>query len=177
MPSQNDSTPNLARNRGLPGMVFVGRFTVGMAVAVSAVADVSYLAEIAPRGLRGAMVSTNELAISIGMLAAFFTGHMLRNMRGKDVNHFTPLELHPRSSGQTTWNWCGVDVAMAPTKVNTRARRPRFWKPAHSVNRKTDRAYLPECVFVRPHYHITPFFLPMGIQHICIQFPRRLIIL
>ncbi|CAM9860492.1 unnamed protein product, partial [Laminaria digitata] len=65
-----------------PGVVFVGRFTVGMAVAVSAVADVSYLAEVAPKGLRGAMVSTNELAISIGMLTAFLTGHLLRDMHG-----------------------------------------------------------------------------------------------
>ena len=87
---QLDSTPNLRRNRprnrGLPGIVFAGRFIVGMAVAVSAVADVSYLAEVAPRGLRGAMVSTNELAISIGMLAAFLTGHFLRDMHGKDFN-------------------------------------------------------------------------------------------
>lgn len=57
-----------------------------MAVAVSAVADVSYLAEVAPRGLRGAMVSTNELAISIGMLGAFLTGHLLRDMHGKGFN-------------------------------------------------------------------------------------------
>ena len=64
---------------------------MGMAVAVSAVADVSYLAEVAPRGLRGAMVSTNELAISIGMLAAFFTGHVLRDMRGKEANRFHSL--------------------------------------------------------------------------------------
>lgn len=57
---------------------------MGIAVAVSAVADVSYLAEVAPKGLRGAMVSTNELAISIGMLTAFLTGHLLRNVHGKD---------------------------------------------------------------------------------------------
>lgn len=59
---------------------------MGMAVAVSAVADVSYLAEVAPRGLRGAMVSTNELAISIGMLGAFLTGHLLRDTHGKGFN-------------------------------------------------------------------------------------------
>lgn len=63
-------------------MIFLGRFIVGVAVAVSAVADVSYLAEVAPTGLRGAMVSTNELAIAVGMLGAFLAGHVLRDVQG-----------------------------------------------------------------------------------------------
>eukprot|EP00903_Cladosiphon_okamuranus_P016879 g15562.t2 len=65
-----------------PGSVLVGRFIVGIAVSVSAVADVSYLAEVAPEAFRGGMVSCNELAISIGMLAAFQAGHALRNVHG-----------------------------------------------------------------------------------------------
>lgn len=52
-------------------------------MSVSAVADVSYLAEVAPKAFRGGMVSCNELAISFGMLAAFKAGHALRNMHGK----------------------------------------------------------------------------------------------
>lgn len=56
---------------------------MGAAVAVSAVADVSYLAELAPRSMRGAMVSANELAISLGVLASFFVGHILRGVHGK----------------------------------------------------------------------------------------------
>lgn len=61
----------------------MGRFIVGMAVAVSAVADVSYLAEVAPESLRGGMVSCNELAISFGMLASFLAGHVLGGVDGK----------------------------------------------------------------------------------------------
>lgn len=71
----------------------MGRFIVGVAVAVSAVADVSYLAEVAPRGLRGAMVSANELAISLGMLGAFLAGHVLRDARGKPVLRSTQAHL------------------------------------------------------------------------------------
>lgn len=67
----------------LLGSVFVGRFIVGVAVSVSAVADVSYLAEVAPKAFRGGMVSCNELAIALGMLAAFTAGHALRKMHGK----------------------------------------------------------------------------------------------
>lgn len=63
--------------------ILVGRFVVGAAVAVSAVSDVSYLAEVAPRGVRGAMVSANEMAISLGVLASFLAGHLLRHERGK----------------------------------------------------------------------------------------------
>lgn len=105
--------PNRRRNRGPPGIVFVGRFAVGMAVAVSAVADVSYLAEVAPKGLRGAMVSTNELAISIGMLTAFLTGHLLRNVHGK-----------------------GFYLA-----ESTSATISSRLMPAHSVNRRTESVY------------------------------------
>lgn len=61
----------------------MGRFIVGIAVSVSAVADVSYLAEVAPEAFRGGMVSCNELAISFGMLAAFTAGYALRNIHGK----------------------------------------------------------------------------------------------
>eukprot|EP00752_Nemacystus_decipiens_P003743 g3448.t1 len=65
-----------------PGSVLVGRFIVGTAVAISAVADVSYLAEVAPEAFRGGMVSCNELAISVGMLASFMAGRALKNMHG-----------------------------------------------------------------------------------------------
>ncbi|CAM9247455.1 unnamed protein product, partial [Hapterophycus canaliculatus] len=65
-----------------PAAILLGRFVVGMGVSVSAVADVSYLAEVAPKSLRGSMVSCNELAISIGMLVSFLTGHLLREVQG-----------------------------------------------------------------------------------------------
>lgn len=64
----------------------MGRFIVGVGVAVSAVADVSYLAEVSPRNIRGAMVSANELAIASGMMVAFVVGHVLRHTVGKTRN-------------------------------------------------------------------------------------------
>lgn len=69
----------------------MGRFIVGMAVSVSAVADVSYLAEVAPQAFRGGMVSMNELAISIGMLASFVAGHVLREVHGKLTGQYSLL--------------------------------------------------------------------------------------
>jgi len=53
------------------GSVLFGRVTVGIAVGVSALADVSYLTEIAPDNHRGALVSCNEASISVGFLLAY----------------------------------------------------------------------------------------------------------
>lgn len=79
-----DETNFPPRNHwSLSGVVLVGRFIVGASISVSAVADVSYLAEVAPRTLRGSMVSCNELAISIGILAAFFAGHVFQDVHGE----------------------------------------------------------------------------------------------
>lgn len=54
--------------------VILGRIVVGFAIAVSGIADVSYLHEIAPVQFRGAIVSVNEACISLGFLLAFGVG-------------------------------------------------------------------------------------------------------
>ena len=55
-----------------------GRIVVGWAVAVSGVADVAYLHEIAPPAYRGSLVSVNEACISLGFLVAFGMGNLLQ---------------------------------------------------------------------------------------------------
>lgn len=57
--------------------ILVGRVIVGFAIAVSGIADVSYLHEIAPIQWRGAIVSVNEACISLGFLLAFAVGSTL----------------------------------------------------------------------------------------------------
>mmetsp|Transcript_17759 Transcript_17759/g.26899 ORF Transcript_17759/g.26899 Transcript_17759/m.26899 type:complete len:553 (+) Transcript_17759:51-1709(+) len=69
------SAPNVAQ-------FLVGRVVVGFAVSISAIADVSYLHEIAPRKWRGAIVSVNEACISLGFLVAFAFGVMWNNVNG-----------------------------------------------------------------------------------------------
>jgi MFS family permease len=59
------------------GSVVVGRIVVGFGIAVSGIADVSYLNEIAPVQFRGAIVSVNEACISMGFLLAFGVGSAL----------------------------------------------------------------------------------------------------
>ena len=57
--------------------LYVGRFIVGIGVAISAIADVSYLTEVSPDRHRGAMVGANELMITIGLLGAYIFGFVL----------------------------------------------------------------------------------------------------
>ncbi|ACI65487.1 predicted protein, partial [Phaeodactylum tricornutum CCAP 1055/1] len=56
------------------GMIICGRIVVGFAIAVSGIADVSYLHEIAPIQYRGSIVSVNEACIALGFLLAFGVG-------------------------------------------------------------------------------------------------------
>lgn len=56
--------------------VLMGRFVVGIGVAISGVADVSYLHECAPQEWRGAVVSVNEACISLGFLLAYIAGYV-----------------------------------------------------------------------------------------------------
>jgi MFS family permease len=54
--------------------IVFGRIIVGFAIALSGIADVTYLHEIAPIQFRGAIVSVNEACISLGFLLAFTIG-------------------------------------------------------------------------------------------------------
>jgi MFS family permease len=64
--------------------ILIGRVIVGFAIAVSGIADVSYLHEIAPIQWRGAIVSVNEASISLGFLLAFCVGSVLSGEDGND---------------------------------------------------------------------------------------------
>lgn len=52
-------------------VLIVGRVIIGFAIGISSVTVPLYLAEISPRKIRGALVSLNQLAITIGILLAY----------------------------------------------------------------------------------------------------------
>jgi sugar porter (SP) family MFS transporter len=60
----------------------VGRIVMGFAIAVSGIADVAYLNEMAPKEWRGAIVSVNEACISLGFLLAYVAGYTFRGDSG-----------------------------------------------------------------------------------------------
>lgn len=55
--------------------LLIGRVIVGIAVAVSGIADVAYLHEISPTVWRGSIISVNEGCISLGFMLSYLSGY------------------------------------------------------------------------------------------------------
>ena len=55
-------------------MLMAARFVLGLAIGVAAVVAPLYIAECAPLRIRGALVSTYQLAITIGIVLSYLTG-------------------------------------------------------------------------------------------------------
>ena len=60
----------------------LGRFTLGFAVALSAIAECIYISELSVPSKRGMLVSFNELAITVGILLAFLVNYILADIPG-----------------------------------------------------------------------------------------------
>ena len=71
--------------RGLDGL-YVGRFIIGMASAVSSIADIPYLNEISPPSVRGQVTSAYELLTSLGVLLSFLVGWLCVGGAGSSSN-------------------------------------------------------------------------------------------
>ncbi|MFZ2005237.1 MAG: sugar porter family MFS transporter [Stellaceae bacterium] len=61
-------------------LLLVGRFLVGLAIGVASMLTPLYLAEIAPARDRGAIVSLNQLCITIGIVASYLVGFALASV-------------------------------------------------------------------------------------------------
>lgn len=59
-----------------------GRFLVGLAIGTASMLTPLYLAEISPAGDRGAVVSLNQLCITIGILVSYLVGFALAAVPG-----------------------------------------------------------------------------------------------
>ncbi len=55
----------------------VARFFVGVCIGVASLVTPLYLAEMSPARIRGALVSLNQLAITVGIVAAYFVDYEL----------------------------------------------------------------------------------------------------
>ena len=60
----------------------MARVVVGFAVALSAIAECVYISEIAPAATRGALVSLNELGITIGIFLSYLVNYLLITQEG-----------------------------------------------------------------------------------------------
>ena len=62
--------------------LLVGRFTIGFAVSLSAMAECLYISEISSPNNRGLLVSLNELGITIGFLLAYIVNYIFMETEG-----------------------------------------------------------------------------------------------
>jgi MFS family permease len=60
---------------GLP-LFLVARFFVGFAVGITSMITPLYIAEISPAHIRGALVTLNQLAISVGIAVAYYVAYL-----------------------------------------------------------------------------------------------------
>jgi sugar porter (SP) family MFS transporter len=58
-------------------MLVLARLVLGLAIGTAAVAAPLYIAETAPQKIRGSMVATYQLAITIGIVIAYLTGLLI----------------------------------------------------------------------------------------------------
>jgi len=86
-----------ALSRNLPEFV-VARFAGGLAIGVASAMAPVYIAELSPARIRGRLVTMNQLAIVVGILAAFFVNWTLASL------------------GPTSWRWMFA-VAALPSLI------------------------------------------------------------
>ncbi|NNL05753.1 MAG: sugar porter family MFS transporter [Xanthomonadales bacterium] len=83
----------------------LGGFGVGAALIIAPM----YIAEIAPAGLRGRMVSFNQLNIVIGISAAYFSNYLILSLAQSDLAWVQTLGLDGN-----TWRWMlGIEALPA----------------------------------------------------------------
>jgi sugar porter (SP) family MFS transporter len=83
----------------------LGGFGVGAALIIAPM----YIAEIAPAGLRGRMVSFNQLNIVIGISAAYFSNYLILSLAQSDLAWVQTLSLDGN-----TWRWMlGIEALPA----------------------------------------------------------------
>jgi sugar porter (SP) family MFS transporter len=72
----------------------VARFAAGTAIGIASLVCPLYIAEISPAGIRGMLVSLNQLAIVTGILLSYLTGWSLSNL------------------GPESWRWMFASAAL-----------------------------------------------------------------
>ena len=64
------------------GAIIIGRIIIGFAIGIGSYTAPLYIAEVSPAHLRGGLVSLNQLAITIGILASYLINFAFTNAHG-----------------------------------------------------------------------------------------------
>lgn len=64
-----------------PLQIIMGRILIGIAIGIGSYSAPLYIAEMVPNEIRGAMVSLNQLAITIGIMCSYFINYAFTTMQ------------------------------------------------------------------------------------------------
>lgn len=81
-------------------VLVLARMLGGLAVGAALILAPMYIAEIAPAGKRGKLVSINQLNIVLGFSAAYFCNYYLLQLSGSDAHWVKNLSINDQ-----TWRW------------------------------------------------------------------------
>jgi SP family galactose:H+ symporter-like MFS transporter len=62
--------------------LILGRVLVGIAIGIASITAPLYISEVAPAEMRGALVSLNQLAITIGIVVSYLVDYLLSDIQG-----------------------------------------------------------------------------------------------
>lgn len=80
----------------------VARFFGGIGIGVASGLSPMYIAEVAPAGVRGKLVSLNQMTIVLGILGAQITNWLIADPIAAGS---TPAEIAASWNGQMAWRW------------------------------------------------------------------------
>ncbi len=90
-------------------VLVIARMLGGFAVGAALILAPMYIAEIAPPGKRGKMVSINQLNIVLGFSAAYFCNYYLLELSGSEADWVKQLSID-----DLTWRWMlGLELVPA----------------------------------------------------------------
>ena len=91
------------------GFLVLARMIGGLGVGAALVVAPMYIAEIAPAGIRGRMVSFNQLNIVVGISAAFFSNFLILKFGQSEFGLAETLRV-----GEWNWRWMlGAEILPA----------------------------------------------------------------
>lgn len=80
--------------------IVIARMIGGLGVGAALIVPPMYIAEIAPPGLRGRLVSFNQLNIVLGLSVAFFTNYLILQLGESDAGWVNTLKIN-----ENNWRW------------------------------------------------------------------------
>lgn len=116
----------------IPGLV-VGRLISGLGVGFVSSSNILYMSEIAPRRVRGAIVSAFQFAITVGLMLASVVGYATKDLRGSKAYRLPIAMQFPFAIILAIGLW------YLPESPRYWVKKGRLDKAAHALARLRDQ--------------------------------------